>query len=153
MENPSDRQNVIFIISETFWSSDKIGTIQRRLAWPLRKDDTHKSRTYHTFLARHCRRTLCSLCLRCEWSLSTIAIAIVIGGGGPTKRRGETLSALPLISPFAPHRTPSTPQHMVLAQCRRIISSLSRRRLRAFRLFIASSRTRTNERAHSKKRH
>ncbi len=25
-------------------SSVKIGTIQRRLAWPLRKDDTHKSR-------------------------------------------------------------------------------------------------------------
>jgi hypothetical protein len=31
-------------------SYDKIGTIQRRLAWPLRKDDTHKSRTYHFFL-------------------------------------------------------------------------------------------------------
>ena len=30
-------------------SSDKIGTIQRRLAWPLRKDDTHKSRMYHFF--------------------------------------------------------------------------------------------------------
>ncbi|KAL8171138.1 hypothetical protein V2J09_022942 [Rumex salicifolius] len=29
------------VSSET---SDKIGTIQRRLAWPLRKDDTHKSR-------------------------------------------------------------------------------------------------------------
>jgi hypothetical protein len=29
---------------------EKIGTIQRRLAWPLRKDDTHKSRMYH-FLA------------------------------------------------------------------------------------------------------
>ncbi|KAG0581193.1 hypothetical protein KC19_4G231200 [Ceratodon purpureus] len=29
------------VFSET---SDKIGTIQRRLAWPLRKDDTHKSR-------------------------------------------------------------------------------------------------------------
>ena len=28
-------------------SSAKIGTIQRRLAWPLRKDDTHKSRMYH----------------------------------------------------------------------------------------------------------
>ena len=28
-------------------SYDKIGTIQRRLAWPLRKDDRHKSRTYH----------------------------------------------------------------------------------------------------------
>ena len=30
--------------------STKIGTIQRRLAWPLRKDDTHKSRTYHFFV-------------------------------------------------------------------------------------------------------
>ena len=27
----------------------KIGTIQRRLAWPLRKDDTHKSRWYRYF--------------------------------------------------------------------------------------------------------
>ncbi len=27
--------------SLTFGSSVKIGTIQRRLAWPLRKDDTH----------------------------------------------------------------------------------------------------------------
>ena len=27
-------------------SSAKIGTIQRRLAWPLRKDDTHNSRKY-----------------------------------------------------------------------------------------------------------
>ena len=33
----------------TFGSSVKIGTIQRRLAWPLRKDDTHKSRMYHFF--------------------------------------------------------------------------------------------------------
>ena len=34
-------------------SSVKIGTIQRRLAWPLRKDDTHKSRSVsHFFLAR-----------------------------------------------------------------------------------------------------
>ena len=30
-------------------SSVKIGTIQRRLAWPLRKDDTHKSRKYRLF--------------------------------------------------------------------------------------------------------
>ena len=29
-------------------SSIKIGTIQRRLAWPLRKDDTHKSRSVNT---------------------------------------------------------------------------------------------------------
>jgi hypothetical protein len=32
-------------------SSVKIGTIQRRLAWPLRKDDTHKSRSVNIFLA------------------------------------------------------------------------------------------------------
>ena len=32
-------------------SSAKIGTIQRRLAWPLRKDDTHKSRMYHFYFA------------------------------------------------------------------------------------------------------
>ena len=31
-------------------SSDKIETIQRRLAWPLRKDDTHKSRSVTIFL-------------------------------------------------------------------------------------------------------
>ena len=30
-------------------SSDKIGTIQRRVAWPLRKDDTHKSRRVTKF--------------------------------------------------------------------------------------------------------
>ena len=30
--------------------SVKIGTIQRRLAWPLRKDDTHKSRRVDNFL-------------------------------------------------------------------------------------------------------
>ena len=31
-------------------SSVEIGTIQRRLAWPLRKDDTHKSRSVTIFL-------------------------------------------------------------------------------------------------------
>ncbi|ESW33687.1 hypothetical protein PHAVU_001G090500 [Phaseolus vulgaris] len=30
-------------------TSDKIGTIQRRLAWLLRKDDTHKSRNCPNF--------------------------------------------------------------------------------------------------------
>ena len=32
-------------------SSVKIGTIQSRLAWPLRKDDTHKSRSDTSFFA------------------------------------------------------------------------------------------------------
>ena len=31
-------------------ASVKIGKIQRRLAWPLRKDDTHKSRSANTCL-------------------------------------------------------------------------------------------------------
>ena len=31
-------------------SSVKIGTIQRRLAWPLRKDDTHKSRSVNNLV-------------------------------------------------------------------------------------------------------
>jgi len=39
-----------FVSSET---SDKIGTIQRRLAWPLRKDDTHKSRNGPNFFFFH----------------------------------------------------------------------------------------------------
>ncbi|CAM6066690.1 unnamed protein product [Sphagnum tenellum] len=38
------------VSSET---SDKIGTIQRRLAWPLRKDDTHKSRNGPNFFSFH----------------------------------------------------------------------------------------------------
>ena len=32
-------------------SSVKIGTIQRKLAWPLRKDDTHKSRSVNIMFA------------------------------------------------------------------------------------------------------
>ena len=35
-------------------SSVKIGTIQRRLAWPLRKDDTHKSSSVYIFFCRPC---------------------------------------------------------------------------------------------------
>ena len=35
-------------------ASEKIGTIQRRLAWPLRKDDTHTSRMYHFFDKTFC---------------------------------------------------------------------------------------------------
>ena len=35
-------------------SSVKNGTIQRRLAWPLRKDDTHKSRSDSSFFVCIC---------------------------------------------------------------------------------------------------
>ena len=37
------------LLLELFGASVKIGTIQRRLAWPLRKDDTHKSRSVNNF--------------------------------------------------------------------------------------------------------
>ena len=39
-------QYIMYVLSGT---SVKIGTIQRRLAWPLRKDDTHKSRNGSKF--------------------------------------------------------------------------------------------------------
>ncbi|CAL5386185.1 unnamed protein product [Camellia sinensis] len=41
-------------------TSDKIGTIQRRLAWPLRKDDTHKSRNGPNFFSTFLLRQICS---------------------------------------------------------------------------------------------
>ncbi|KAK7245187.1 hypothetical protein RIF29_40022 [Crotalaria pallida] len=46
-------------------TSDKIGTIQRRLAWPLRKDDTHKSRNGPNFFCTFSLAS-CSL-LRTYW--------------------------------------------------------------------------------------
>ncbi|KAI4348599.1 hypothetical protein L6164_009307 [Bauhinia variegata] len=42
-------------------TSDKIGTIQRRLAWPLRKDDTHKSRNGPNFFRLFCPSFYCPL--------------------------------------------------------------------------------------------
>ena len=39
------RNDVLKLLDSFRGSSVKIGTIQRRLAWPLRKDDTHKSRS------------------------------------------------------------------------------------------------------------
>jgi len=44
---------------DSFWgSSVKIGTIQRRIAWPLRKDDMHKSRRVTNFLHKHTSASL-----------------------------------------------------------------------------------------------
>ena len=42
-------------------SSVKIGTIQRRLAWPLRKDDTQKSRMVSNFFFFPARHSSCAL--------------------------------------------------------------------------------------------
>ena len=43
------RKDVLKPLDSFRGSSVKIGTIQRRLAWPLRKDDTHKSRSGNHF--------------------------------------------------------------------------------------------------------
>ncbi|KAK2969292.1 hypothetical protein RJ640_030833 [Escallonia rubra] len=54
--SPNDKTNEVVIYhcpaasSVPSGTSDKIGTIQRRLAWPLRKDDKHKSRNGPNFL-------------------------------------------------------------------------------------------------------
>ena len=45
-------------------ASGKIGRVQRRLAWPPRKDDTHKSRVVNNFKrhVQHSARVGCSWC-------------------------------------------------------------------------------------------
>ena len=50
-------------------SSVQIGTIQRRLAWPLRKDDTHKSRSVNIFLQKiNDKVRLCSVSMHLKES-------------------------------------------------------------------------------------
>ena len=38
-----------FVLSGVGWTYTKIGTIQRRLAWPLRKDDTQNREAFQIF--------------------------------------------------------------------------------------------------------
>ena len=45
-------QKVYLNVDSIWGSSVKIGKMQRRLAWPLRKDDTHKSRSVESVLKR-----------------------------------------------------------------------------------------------------
>ena len=56
-------------------SSVKIGTIQRRLAWPLRKDDTHKSRSVDNFV--------CLYLLAAVWEAAGPGRAARIGSRAP----------------------------------------------------------------------
>ena len=48
----------MYVLDSLRGSSVKIGTIQRRLAWPLRKDDTHKSRSVNNLYMYVC--TVCT---------------------------------------------------------------------------------------------
>jgi hypothetical protein len=50
---------LVVLLDSLQGSSVKIGTIQRRLAWPLRKDDTHKSRSVNNFFATGCKLYCC----------------------------------------------------------------------------------------------
>ena len=45
----NSRKPVCYSLDSLRGSSAKIGTVQRRLAWPLRKDDMHKSRSVNQF--------------------------------------------------------------------------------------------------------
>lgn len=77
------------VSSET---SDKIGTIQRRLAWPLRKDDTHKSRNGPNFF-----RLLFLENLHFRFSmfdLLSLRNRVRLGGGFPTPERLDAVEAL-----------------------------------------------------------
>ena len=61
-----DLNNSSLILDSLRGSSVKIGTIQRRLAWPLRKDDTHKSRSVNNFLLKNAHGSdvlACDLCM------------------------------------------------------------------------------------------
>ena len=53
-------------------SSVKIGTIQRRLAWPLRKDDTHKSRSVNNFLPHQIDNHNCD-----DLTLNQISVSVL----------------------------------------------------------------------------
>ncbi|THU72413.1 hypothetical protein C4D60_Mb04t11840 [Musa balbisiana] len=78
------------VSSET---SDKIGTIQRRLAWPLRKDDTHKSRNGPNFfsLSGFFRSSIAIGLLLCSLLLlgSAVVFLVLVGlsmDAGPLPR-------------------------------------------------------------------
>jgi hypothetical protein len=59
--------NFLCLYSEVFYTKCacfgstyiKIGTIQRRLAWPLRKDDTQKREAFHIFETAQSISTQC----------------------------------------------------------------------------------------------
>ena len=77
-------------------SSVKIETIQRRLAWPLRKDDTHKSRSVNNFFAQcPCRRqppAVSSLsCLRHHWWLARFLLTYSKASAGAAFVRGSLI--------------------------------------------------------------
>ena len=80
-------------------SSVKIGTIQRRLAWPLRKDDTHKSRSVLNFLSSMglCFHSLPNLALPgpCE----PVSLARPMGASILCQANG---SQYPLAGPWEP---------------------------------------------------
>ena len=62
-KNLNDKRNFVLnaCLDSLRGSSVKIGTIQRRLAWPLRKDDTHKSRSVNNFFVTFRASDVCAL--------------------------------------------------------------------------------------------
>ena len=90
--------------SQSSWnasaSSVKIGTIQRRLAWPLRKDDTQKSRMYHFLVIE--RYSIRCFAITINTSILQVVLVGVVGNisachadaRGSIPRRGAFLVLL-----------------------------------------------------------
>merc|ERR1712118_69606 len=83
------------IVDSLRGSSVKIGTIQRRLAWPLRKDDTHKSRSVQKSSSGSSRNILDEICRRwLQGAMATAsastATAFAVGGKCARLRGGSS---------------------------------------------------------------
>ena len=77
-------------------SSAKIGTIQRRLAWPLRKDDTHKSRMYHFLFRSGCFSVTWLVTKSLNRSYSVMVITKDFESFDPGSSPGRTSSFCPV---------------------------------------------------------
>ena len=54
---------LIIVMDSLRGSSVRIGTIQRRFAWSLRKDDTHKSRSVNNFNTNNSKNNDAEYCV------------------------------------------------------------------------------------------
>ena len=97
-------------------SSVKIGTIQRRLAWPLRKDDTHKSRSVNNFLSTRPTSPDKSDMSATPFDNQTTAFSEMGGGGCRLNCQNSTIRVR-LLFVFLPHSgrgvAPTRPMKLV----------------------------------------
>ena len=73
----------------------KIGTIQRRLAWPLRRDDTQNREAFHIFGSQ----TLCDLCGTWQYTISCLQTSV------STELPWRTPPSVPIAGKPTPYHT------------------------------------------------